>query len=859
MVEETKKLVNNRLYFWEGIACIFVVLIHCQLPGRVGIVTETIARFAVPLFFSISGYYWAKVEINQRTYKARCKIKKNLKLFIAITAVYILYRIMVQCALHLEAVNVINARSFIKLLLFNETDFICTVLWYLLALIYIYILLIFLKSSKSYYVVAFLSFGVFLLSYMLKIVAYSGNLSEKLNENSAIYRNWLTVGIPFFMFGYLFSTKLENKLKEVFSYKMTYMLLIISMFGCILERYIIGNSMDVYLFSIIIVFTIMLMCSIKPNIKQNYVVEIGKNISLAMYLFHPLVMYGYRYLFGYFNLMNSKITQWTLPIIVILTIIVIYEVIHRINIIPNISNVNNLSRTTNAKRNVVSGIAQMLITNILQFVNRKIFIVVLGASYLGLSGLFTNVLSVLSLAELGVGSAIVFSLYKPLAENDEEKIHALMELYKRVYRIIGCIVLAIGIAITPILKFIVNLEQGVDINYYYIYYLFLMNSVISYWFYAYRNSIIGASQKDYLLVKINVSFPIIQTIMQIFALVLLKGNTSYYVYLTIPIIMLIIKNYIVYKVSSRLYPYLDNKCKSKLEKSELTKIKKNVYALSVTKLSSTIYYASDNIVISTFIGTIFVGLYSNYSMITVAVTGIINIIFNSLRNSVGDLNASSDKEHVYVVYKRILFANFWIYGFCAIAFMVLFNPFIVLFFGKNYAFDTVVTIVIVFTFLIPGLNHTNTIYKDACGLFWQTRYRTLATALVNITFSVILAIVIPVEKYKIMGVLLATIISYVVTILPVDPKIIYRDVFGMKRNYFIKWFINNLLIISVIMAITYGICLFIPRYTWIGFIIQCVIVVIVPNALFAIIKYKTSEFKYYKELIAETILKIINK
>lgn len=107
MVEETKKLVNNRLYFWEGIACIFVVLIHCQLPGRVGIVTETIARFAVPLFFSISGYYWAKVEINQRTYKARCKIKKNLKLFIAITAVYILYRIMVQCALHLEAVRLL--------------------------------------------------------------------------------------------------------------------------------------------------------------------------------------------------------------------------------------------------------------------------------------------------------------------------------------------------------------------------------------------------------------------------------------------------------------------------------------------------------------------------------------------------------------------------------------------------------------------------------------------------------------------------------------------------------------------------------------------------------------------------------
>lgn len=148
MVEETKKLVNNRLYFWEGIACIFVVLIHCQLPGRVGIVTETIARFAVPLFFSISGYYWAKVEINQRTYKARCKIKKNLKLFIAITAVYILYRIMVQCALHLEAVNVINARSFIKLLLFNETDFICTVLWYLLALIYIYIIDLFKKLKE---------------------------------------------------------------------------------------------------------------------------------------------------------------------------------------------------------------------------------------------------------------------------------------------------------------------------------------------------------------------------------------------------------------------------------------------------------------------------------------------------------------------------------------------------------------------------------------------------------------------------------------------------------------------------------------------------------------------------------------
>lgn len=462
-----------------------------------------------------------------------------------------------------------------------------------------------------------------------------------------------------------------------------------------------------------------------------------------------------------------------------------------------------MSRTRNTKLNIAGGMIQMLVSTILSFVSRKIFIMTLGANYLGLSGLFTNVLSVLSLAELGVGGAIVFSLYKPIAESDVTKMQALMSLYKKFYRIIGFVILGLGMALIPFLKYLVNFEQGVDINYYYIYILFLCNSVISYWFFAYRSSIISAAQKDHKLVKVNVVTSFSTIIIQIIILISLNGNTAYYIYLLVPIILGIVKNLFIYNISKKMFPFLEEPCHTKLDDGELSVIKKNVYALAITKLSTTIYSSSDNLVISALIGTIYVGLYSNYTMITLTITQIVNIIFNNFRSSVGDLNATATTEHKYEVYKRILFINFWIYGFCTIAFFILLNPFIYLIFGKEYIFNQWVTTIIALLFFIPGLNHTNTIYKDACGLFWQTRYRTLATAITNILISIFFAIIIPYKQYKIVGVFLGTIISYLVTIVPIDPRIVYRDVFEQKAAPYYMWLIKSIIIEFITMGIVW--------------------------------------------------------
>ena len=184
-----------------------------------------------------------------------------------------------------------------------------------------------------------------------------------------------------------------------------------------------------------------------------------------------------------------------------------------------------------------------------------------------------------------------------------------------------------------------------------------------------------------------------------------------------------------------------------------------------------------------------------------------------------------------------------------VALFQLLNPFIGLVFGREYTFSMLITTIISLLFFVPGLNHTNTIYKDACGLFWQTRYRTLLTAIVNISISVLLANIIPHQEYKIVGVFLGTIIAYVVTIYPIDPKIVYKYVFQRKVYSYYAWLIKAILSTGFAMVCTWSISSLFDRYTWSGFMLQCVIVLIVPNFIYFILNYKSDEFSFYYSMI----------
>ena len=289
------------------------------------------------------------------------------------------------------------------------------------------------------------------------------------------------------------------------------------------------------------------------------------------------------------------------------------------------------SRILESQYNLIFSLINNLVLTIFGFLTRTVFVHSLGSNYLGLNGLFTNILSLLSLAELGIGSAITFSLYKPIAENDNEKIKSLMGLYKDSYRIVGGIILAVGLALTPFLKYIVNLDSGIEINYYVIYLMFLTNSVISYWFFAYRSVIIYANQEGYITTKIETIFNFVRYVLQFIALLAFE---NYYLYLLLPIISGIVKNIIVSNVAGKRYPVINEKNIEPLGKEERNKIFQNVFALSLFRISGVVYGATDNIIISRWLGTSIVGIVSNFTMIIQIVTSYINMLFQSMYASV---------------------------------------------------------------------------------------------------------------------------------------------------------------------------------------------------------------------------------
>lgn len=500
-----------------------------------------------------------------------------------------------------------------------------------------------------------------------------------------------------------------------------------------------------------------------------------------------------------------------------------------------------MSRTRNVKLNIFSGITNQIVVNVLQFVNRTIFIWYLNENYLGVNGLFTSVLATLSLAELGVGSAIGFSLYKPLAQNDTNKIQALMDLYKKAYRIIGLTIFLLGMILLPFLDKIVNFDTKVDINYHFVFVLFLFDTVVSYLFFAYRTAIITTDQKEYTIVKYKLLNTIVSCMVQIGVLVLFK---NYYVYLVVPIVGKIGQNILISRKAGKMYPYIDEKHNNKLSKTELRTIVKNVYALSITKIGTVIYFSGDNIVISAFIGTKFTGFYSNYLIIINTLRTFINIVFGAFSSSVGNLNAVESVEKKKQVFNRMLLINYWVYGFCAIVLNQLINPFIELWIGKKYLLDENVKVSIVFMFFITGLCHTVTVFKDSCGLFWQMRYRELISAITNIILSIIGA------KYLgIMGVFLATIVTYIIVIMPIDPRILYREVFKEKVRFYYLWMFASTVKIAVIMLIVRLTCSWINDQYFMIFIAESALTVLLTGVMLLVSTANDKELGYYKELL----------
>lgn len=428
----------------------------------------------------------------------------------------------------------------------------------------------------------------------------------------------------------------------------------------------------------------------------------------------------------------------------------------------------NISRTNAAIMNSsIASIGQIL-TLIAQFVARTFFIHILGQEFLGLNGLFVNVLSFLNFAELGIGSAITYALYQPLANNDKAQVSALMLQFRRWYRYIALVVAVSGLIVTPFLPYFVHNQATHFVNIYIAFLLSLANTVASY-LVSYKRTLLIANQQGYMNTINTVGFSLVQQILQVVLLIIVP---SYYIYLIVQLVFMVASNIRISHVVDKYYPYLQDYPHEKVSKKTMYFFKKNVVGMLSAKLGGIIVNGTDNIVLSFFVGLSAVGLYSNYTLILTGLTNVINQAVQAVSSSVGNLAAvkSSSEKQSNVFYKYYSMSNFLVLC-AAVGFTAFSSTFIRYWVGSQYVYTQLPLFLIAFNFYLQGLRQPIITYTNAYGLYWYERYKTIFESLVNLFVSVLL---ISTTKMEVSAVLLGTIASNVLVNLWWEPLIVFK-------------------------------------------------------------------------------------
>ena len=496
----------------------------------------------------------------------------------------------------------------------------------------------------------------------------------------------------------------------------------------------------------------------------------------------------------------------------------------------------NESRIAKTQKNAVTAIAQNFLSIILSFLARIIFVRILSVDYLGINGLFSNVLNVLSLADLGMQTAMMYSLYKPIAEDDKDKIKNLVAFFKKIYMVIAIVVFIVGIAVIPFLKFIINLDRDIpNLIAYYI--LSLLNVVISYLF-IYRTTLIVADQKSFILNKYIMIFRIISFGAQIIVLILFK---NYFLYLAVAVIVGFLSNLYQNHIALKLYPFLKEKA-SKLEKSDINRIVVDIKALFIYRISGTIQSNTDNILISIFVGTVFVGYYSNYIMVITSLISVITLIFNSVKASIGSIIASDDTtlEHKEFYFWVLELLDFWMVAFCSICCICLFSDFVELFFGKEYVLSLPIVIAIVLIFYTNNIRQTIWTFRETTGLFHETQYITTVTAILNIVFSLIGG-----HYWGMLGILIATVLSRMLYAWWKEPIILFNSYFRKSSKHYYVVYVCRFLLFGLTCITTYILGMVLKSDNLlVTFVWKIIICCIVPNLIFFFYFKNSKEFKY---------------
>lgn len=497
------------------------------------------------------------------------------------------------------------------------------------------------------------------------------------------------------------------------------------------------------------------------------------------------------------------------------------------------------TRTQNTIQNTIYGVATQVLTVLISFITRTFFIKYLSVEYLGVNGLFTNILTVLSLAELGFGGAVVYSMYHPLAMNDNLTLKGLMRFYSKIYRVIGISVGVLGLLLVPFLSFLVKDAPNVS-NLTLIYLLFLLNSVVSY-FFSYKRSILQADQKQYIISKINLAVILIKSVAQIIILVTLK---NYLLFLTIQVLSTILENYYISKKVDEIYHFLNASNKIELDSKEKTNIWLNVKALMVYKIGSTALDGTDNIIISSVIGVSAVGYLSNYLLIIGSISMVLQQLTNAITGSIGNYVATEKVERQEALLGSISFLYFMIFGFSFVSLFLLLNPFITLWLGREFTLSGYLVFIISFNWYITGMMNPVWTFRSTKGLFVYGKYRPIISAFINIVVSLILA-----TKLGLSGVLIGTTITRLATNSWYDPYIVFKYGFNKSpKKYLYKQLLYFLSLGVPLLILTYLFTLF-TELNYLSFFIQVILVTLITISTLILIYGRTKDFKYLLNIV----------
>jgi len=500
-------------------------------------------------------------------------------------------------------------------------------------------------------------------------------------------------------------------------------------------------------------------------------------------------------------------------------------------------------KTKNTINGTIWGFLNKIITIICPFFIRTIILYKLGTEYLGLSSLFTAILNVLNLVDLNFGAAIVFCMYKPVANDDEDTIRALLNYFRKIYLVIGTIITVIGLLILPFLGYLISNSYPSDINIYVLYLIYLSNASISYFLLGYQQSILSAYQREDIKNKISFFLKILIYIAEFLIIYFLK---NYYLYTLCILIFTFLYNLFCSIVIKKKFP--NYYCNGKLSIDLKKELKLKIKGIVIYKVGWVIQSSIDSIVISSFFGLSILGIYNNYTYISTAIVGFVSILFQSMQAGVGNYLQNNGKDSHIKLFKIIFFINAWLTIFCTACLLCLYQPFMLIWNGGDASFllSIEVVVAICFLFFSDNLMYSVGIYRETLGMWNYDKFRPLVISLLNLIGTLISAYL-----GSLLGIILSTAIPVLFVSIPWESKVIFNKYFGKSSKMFLINIATIFLLCIFICAFSYYICSLIQIAGILGFILKGLTVVIISNLLLFLLFFRKKEFlesvKYAKK------------